>query len=452
MEFGEYLENCIRKRDLSINALSRECNVNRGGLYSVFKDQRKLTVSQLHKLISKIGLNPSEENELTELYFSNRYGKQEFEKIKLLMQLIQHFPGLSGKNQSPSALNDKVAVTLKTFVAENQQVISNFPFELEEVDTLFYTAIQEKKLQTFTHILELDEKEDYRHNYTSLFYSLKYMRLLQFPHYCWTPFASDGSGALLPYFALGEHSAVIFCSEIAVCIKDKSTLKALMSKVQTLLATCRRFGTHTQDIMQVKDEYKKGASKSTSAVTIASYPCLAFFVDHEIMQRAVNPNLPNKEALVEIAYSHYQSLYARVQPVVFTTESGLKKFAATGNLAEIFASYVNLIDTDLRVRVLENIAESIKADRFFLLDKNKINIPQGIAIEKYANKIFFNLCDEEVENFAAYDQCAAELDDLSMVNTFAHMADYFISSRRVCSKEYSLQFVNNLIAGLACMK
>lgn len=452
MEFGEYLETCIRKRDLSINALSRECNVNRGGLYSVFKDQRKLTVSQLHKLISKIGLNPSEENELTELYFSNRYGKQEFEKIKLLMQLIQHFPELPGKNLSFSALNDKVATMLKTFVAENQQIVSNFPFELEEVDTLFYTAIQEKKIKTFTHILELDEKNNYRHNYTSLYRSLKYMRLLQFPYYRWTSLASDSSGALLPYFALGENSAVLFCKETAVCIKDKSTLKALMSQAQNLLTNCRRFGTHTQDIMQVKDEYQKGVSKSTSAITIASYPCLAFFVDREIMQRAVNPNLPNKDALVEIAYSHYQSLYARIQPVVFTTEAGLKKFAATGNLAELFSLYVTLLDTELRVQVLENIAESIKADRFFLLDKNKFHIPQGIAIEKYASKIFFNLCDEEVENFAMFDQCAAELDDLSMVNTFAHMADYLISSRRVCSKEYSLQFVDNLIAGLACMK
>lgn len=80
MKFGEYLEEIIRKRDLSINALSNECKINRGGLYSAFKNQRKLNVNQLFALISKLGLTATEEKELTELYFIDLYGKADYKK------------------------------------------------------------------------------------------------------------------------------------------------------------------------------------------------------------------------------------------------------------------------------------------------------------------------------------------------------------------------------------
>ena len=186
MKFGEYLEELIRKRDLSINALSNECKINRGGLYSVFKNQRKLKSDQLFALISKLGLTATEEKELTELYFIDLYGRADYDKINFLIDQMQNFFTVKDLSTVQSAKNSDVADKLKSFVNENNEVITNFSFSFTQADIIFYNAVKSSKITDFTHILFLDEKDNYRYNYSSVFKSLKYMYLLQFPYYLYT--------------------------------------------------------------------------------------------------------------------------------------------------------------------------------------------------------------------------------------------------------------------------
>lgn len=101
-----------------------------------------------------------------------------------------------------------------------------------------------------------------------------------------------------------------------------------------------------------------------------------------------------------------------------------------------------------RIKILEKILDAIENDTFFLLDKSKITVPPGFILEKYANKAIFYITDDEKEDFASYDNFIAEFKDMSFVKSLNLVADYLVKSRKVCSKEYSLQFVNNIISGL----
>lgn len=75
----------------------------------------------------------------------------------------------------------------------------------------------------------------------------------------------------------------------------------------------------------------------------------------------------------------------------------------------------------------------------------------GLSIEKAMNKVFFNGFDPSKESFFVSDLFFAELDDLSLVNALTDLTEYWIKSRKVCSKDYSVQFVNNIISGLECL-
>ena len=445
MKFGEYLEELIRKRDLSINALSNECKINRGGLYSVFKNQRKLKSDQLFALISKLGLTATEEKELAELYFIDLYGKADYNKIIFLINQMQNFFTVEEKSTEQ---NTDVTDKLKSFVNDNEKVITNFSFSFIQADKLFYDSVKSGKITDFIHILFLDEKDNYRYNYSSVFKSLKYMYFQQYPYYLYTSIRSLGICSIMPYFAVGDHTALLFSKEKAIVINDPVAVCALADEAHRLMRKSKKFGTHSMDMMQIKDEYQKGLLNNTTTFSISSYPCLAQFVDYEAMKCAVRPELPNKDMLVELAYSHYSSIYSTMQQINIVTENGIKQFAEKGNFCEISGDFINCVDVEHRIKVLEKVSEAIEKDIFFLLDKKKITIPSGFMIEKYANKTIFYLMDEEKENFSLYDKFYAEFEDMSFVKFVNLAADYLIKSRTVCTKEYSVQFVNNIIAGL----
>ena len=451
MNFGAYLESCIRKRNLSINSLSRECNINRGGLYSVFKQQRKLREDQLFNLIAKIGLTPVETDKLTDLFFQEFYGKEEFEKLTFLMKWMQAPLTMKAPSEDEDEAKVSVVQALQTFLAANSVVTTNFPFSLENVDRLFYNALQQGQISAVTHLVYLDEKDDYKHNYSAIFKSLKYMFLLQFPRYCWRAYNPAKVDTLLPFFAIGDQTAVLFSKSSAVTLKEKSAIQTLLVSAQKQLNHCKTLGQHPMDIMQIKDSYQKRLVRSGRMIEIQSYLCIAPFADRETMQNAVKPDIPNKEALVEIAYSHYQSLFSAMDYMEFTTENGLKEFARTGNIEEIPDLFVNPLDIPHRIRVLKKIVSAVADNHLYILDKNKITIPMGLSIEKAMNKVFFNGFDPSKESFFVSDLFFAELDDLSLVNALTDLTEYWIKSRKVCSKDYSVQFVNNIISGLECL-
>ncbi len=53
MTFGEYLNECIDKRDIPIAKITRISGINRGKLYNVFYNKRKLSEEELFSLIEK---------------------------------------------------------------------------------------------------------------------------------------------------------------------------------------------------------------------------------------------------------------------------------------------------------------------------------------------------------------------------------------------------------------
>lgn len=449
MKFGEYLENLVRDSGISINALSNECCVNRGGLYSVFKQSRQLKPEQLYTLISKLCLTHAEEEKLTSLYFIDMYGSERYKKILCLIDAIKKCAEDKAYKPDYSDLNSDLMAKLQSFIRENSSVITNYSCDFIEADSLFYDSVKNGQITNFVHILALDDQGNYKYNYNSVFSSVKYMYLCQFPYYYFTSLKPQKPLSLLPYFAIGDKSALLFSREKVVEVNDAESVNILAEEAEKLKQSCKCFGTHTVDIMQIKDSYKKGMADGSTSITLSSYPCLASYVDREAMENAVRQDLPNKEGLVEIAYSHYSNMFKHIKNVIICSESGIKKFAETGNLIEISSDLIQNLDVEHRIGVLRKVIAAIENNTFYLLDEQKIKIPENLELEKYANRIYFGGNYGNTDNFSMYDAFFAAFESYSFVEDFRITAEYIIQSRLVCTKAYAVQFIHDLIAGIS---
>lgn len=69
VEFGKYLEKCLKKHDISLNSAANMLGLNRGDLYHIIDSKRKLKPEAFKNLIESIRFTAEEERKLTKLFF-----------------------------------------------------------------------------------------------------------------------------------------------------------------------------------------------------------------------------------------------------------------------------------------------------------------------------------------------------------------------------------------------
>lgn len=455
MDFGSYLENCIRKKGISINALTKACGINRGGLYSIFKNERKLKEDKLFEIIKIAGLNSAEEEKLIRLYFCDYFGESEFQRIENLLNEIQKVgrdrnfePDLPPFQKKDILIGEEIDSALKVLIDTNEVITTNFSYSCERIDQIFYSAVSSGKIKELHHIITLYEDSEDEHNYQTLFSSFKYMYLQQFPYYQWNSLEQFEHAISFQYFAVGFNGALLFNDDWGIFIEDKTAVAKLNDKAAALLDRCTQLGDVVEDIMAIKQLYQRSFSDKGIAISFQGYLCVAPFADYEFVFSIVRRELPQYELLARIAYEHYKSIFETLDFFQFATIDGLKEFAKTGNVAEVPGTLVQPADIPQRIKILKKIILAAERGHFFIFDDDKFHMPRNMTIEKYTNRMMFTGFDRTVSNFGNTDKFLAELSDVSLMNAFQHAAEYLIRGRKVHSKDFTRRLINELILEL----
>ena len=460
MTSGKYLEKCIKKREVSISYLTKISGVNRGKLYYVYEGKRKLTEDELFLLIEKAGFSNIETDKLLNLYFEDVYGKTEFSRIKYLENAIQrdNYSCIncnihSVENDIKGAIENKKQLvnSIIYMFYHDREIISNFSYRDEEIDSVVFDCVLNSKMK-LTHIMDLSVDEMSEENLERIFASLKYMYNNCFPVYRYTNIRQMEYNNIFPYYFVGESYAILYNDDNGIFISDTEIVSNIRKNVNKVVDDCILLGLKTNDLMYVKSLYEKGSKQfGSSTITFTFYPCIAKYVDYDFMYSITKNELPEKDMLVNIAFEYYSKIYQNRKFICLTTSKGLQMFSETGNIQEIYDTYVNAADKESRIKVLKNMIVGINNGDLFILDDDKINICPGMEIENHNKKLIINGYDFEKKNFTAVDKFIFSLDDQSIINTFNNFKDYIIHARKVYPKEYSIRFIEGLIVKLEHM-
>lgn len=460
MTFGQYLEKCIKKRDISISHLTKISGINRGKLYYVYDGKRKLTEDELFSLINKAGFSSVESDKLVDLYFEEMYGKAEFSKIKYLENAIQrnnYIGGFCKYNSSDNEIKgsienkEQLINSINYIFYHDREIISNFSYRDTEIDNVVFECILNSQA-ALIHIIDLSTDELAEENLERIFASLKYMYNNSFPVCRYTHIKQMKYDNMFPYYFVGEKYAILYNDENGVFIDSADTVKIIRENAAKIIKDAISFGTKPEDIMFVKSLYEKGAKQDGSnTITFSYYPCIAKYVDFDFMYSITKDEIPEKDMLVNIAFEYYSKLYQNHDFYVITTTKGIEMFAETGYVQEIPALYINATNRVYRIKVLKNMLEGINDEKLFIFDDDKINMLPGLEIENYNKKLIVNGYDIKKENFSSFDKFILHFYDQSIINTLNNFKDYIIYSRKVYPKEYSIRFIEGLIVKLEHM-
>lgn len=458
MTFGDYLKECIEKKEVQVATLARSVGLNRGKLYNVFYGERSLTETELFSLIETAGFTPNEAQKLVDLYFTEIFGKTEFAKIKVLEKIIQtDVHACSGFNRKTFSDDVEGSIECKSqllnavsyIFGHEKTVISNFSFDNKELDALVFDCVINSDVG-FTHITELSETPSAAENIASVACALKYMYNNSFPVYRYTDTEHATKSGLFPYYFVGETHAILFNSVNGIFIRDKASVAKIRENAVADAADCAPLGIKTDDVVYHSSLYDTALkNENISLYVISFYPCVATCSDYDIIYSLARDDLPEKEGLVNIAYEHYSRFYTMPEHCSIVSKAGIESFAETGNIQEIPNKFVKSANKETRIKILQKMLEKIESGEIYIADDSKIKLQPEFSLESFCTDLmlFFGY-DFKKSDFFVADKYLCALYDISFVNTVKNLTQYLIHSKKVYPKEFSKTFIKNLISKL----
>ena len=457
MTFGEFLKECIEKRNLSVANLTKESGVNRGKLYYVFDDKRKLTVDELDAIIDGAGIAGAEAERLIDLFFREKFGDDEFERVKCLENALKRencavkpCPLPPCKDSVVGAINDRDALAdaVVYLFANDEDIITNYSFLDKKIDETVFSCVMnggEKKLAA--HIMLFSNENAGTDNIETIFASLKFLYNGFFPLYRHADIVRMKYMNMFPYWFVGRKYAVLYGDGKGIVIDDPDAVRTVYAAALTETEKCVPFGVHNDDIMFIKDIHaKKDGKYGCIRLNMSSIPCLGGFADYEFIYNVAKEELPDREMLAKIAYRYYDDIFT--DSVKITSCGGMRRFAETGLVQEIPAALVNAASVADRVRLLKTLIEAVNDGRLFLTDDEKFEMCPGLAVAVHAKGIFLSGADCTKEPIFEVEKFIVDIEDIGLVKTFGELGEYIIRSGKVFSKEYAASFTEELVIEL----
>lgn len=463
---AKLLDEIMNRHELSMSLLDKMSGVSKGVLHKIINGEVNMSHANFKKLLSALPFTAEERKEFYSSFYSEMYGKNvistvekvlaEYNKIdenrtnfKIAEGLKEEPEGgfLDGKRNIYSAIYD---ITQST-----QSIYTNFPFDYDGgvLDDMFYSLAAENKDLHLVHFIEFYNEDGAGDNISTYMRTLRYMNLEKIP-VSLSVKNKVNNFSPLPYFVYGNSGIVFFGNDIGILVRDKKALDAFDGYVKQLEKDARPCGVHINNLFELKNVTSASAvTKITQYYSIQAYPCIVFYLSLDDIMAVAKPegklDLPfSYEQQVLLFYSYYENYGKLINKLnlSFCSVEGLDEFALTGRFTEAPKNFSKPFSPEMRIQLLDKVAESIKNDRAFVLDSKKIKIPDKISIgfDDSGVSVFGDDGDFLGSTFFSF------VDTPQFISAFSLLPEYLINCGYVYEKENALRYIENAKAIARC--
>jgi hypothetical protein len=462
--FGAVFKDCIQQTNNSVAWFAREIGMNRGMLYNIWDGKRKLPEERLHQLLRAHVFTPVQEQRLRETYYRAVYGEEAFERLLFIKNALARMtqpeitPVLPKDPYRPQGAIEAISnvarmakalrFMLETELAESSPHIdTNYPFSAVAIDDLVYTILKKNdQAVQFRHIISFEQDGQSVHNLQNLFASLRYCKLRHSPLY---RYAAAAQNCMYPCFFITNRHALLFHPEgnNGLFISEPEVVATISLNVSQQMAACTPLALFLTNEMELQQIYAQKSLLKQDGGGFSWWPCLVGFMDFKLLDQVAAPDIPARNAVLQIIESFYRTLLNNASAPLFFTPQGFRAFAATGQFHEASERFLLQASPTLRAEILGRVSGLIETRKFniLLLDETEVAYPQNFCLDFYGN----GLCargtiSEFSDGFSG--EYTIFLDDAAMLQDFENFKDYIQRNRFYYPQEWTLQLLEELRA------
>ena len=465
---AKLLKEIMDNHGMSINMLEKESDINKGVLSKILNCDVNMSTVNFQKLLSSLPFTGEEKKEFYISYYSEIYGQNVISSIEKIISQYNavndnqtNFTITKGLDAVPDGgfLNGKQNIYGAIYdITQNAEwVYANFSFDYDGgvLDDYFYSLVSdESKELSLVHFIEFYKIDCTDENIKTYIRTLRYMNKKSFP----VSLPSDKKVAgisPLPYFVYSDNGLVFFGDDMGLLVSDKNALDAFSFYAKQLEKDAKPCGVHLNNLFELKNVTSASSTtKLTQYYSLQTYPCIVFFLSLDDIMAVANPegklDLPlTYEQQVQLFYAYYENygrLIGKFSKSICSVE-GLDDFALTGRFIEAPRAFSKPFSPEMRIHLLDRVAEMIEKDRAFVVDSKKLKIPQDISLcFDNAGVSFFGDADKDYVGGAFY----GFVDTPQFITAFSLLPEYLVNCGYVYEKENALRYIENAKAIARC--
>ena len=207
------------------------------------------------------------------------------------------------------------------------------------------------------------------------------------------------------YYSMNGLSCMILTSEFAITCnseytmgifyKDPAVVSMLWSLYDSYQDKCRPLFYAADYLSMDGNDFDSPIYRETPSYVLQPEACMVPFIDRQILDAAIVPEFPNREASIRQieALSHVnQAKMEKGVSNVYFTKRGLADFAAKGLIKEIPDHFYRPLTVKERIRLLKRILPCCRNGNYRLLKKplNQLSDNLHLCVNSTFGYLLFN--------------------------------------------------------------
>ncbi len=468
--FGVLLKKFIEEINISVSQFAKTLQFNRGWLYSVFDGTKSLPEEKFQIILAMSCFTQYQKTALREAYYREIYGSAAINRVLYLQSAFRGKSGLVAHakiyNYTPSKNIESVAginqlCSVVDYLLRNElefsdshHVYTNFPYSFTEMDDTVYEVMSSSggKLP-LDHIIVFEPGRTDTYNINNIFASLRYIQLRSNPQCLYETGSIDISGnRLYPCFFVTSSCLFLFdpVTFTGLVIADKTAAVSARFYTQRIVSRCKPLAIFSRDEIDLKQIIAK-TNHQNIEISFGNQLCIGVFADEEIADGLLRPDLPAREATIQIALNYYgQYLKANENNsnvvTSFHSQRSFEEFAKTGIVSEVSNRIVVPASVETRKKILIKMLAGVENGTICtkLVDSTLVDLPDRISIEiSKNNACVFGMISDGTDGY--FGEYFINITDSMAIADFRNYADYILRNGFTLPDEYFKHFLRDLI-------
>lgn len=485
-QIDKLLRKYIKRSGYTIYGIAKTSGVNRSTLQKILLENRKPSRILIDRLMPFLNLSPEEESEILSIMEIMNTGETLYHQRLYIRKLLEHTSyTLCGSYADTTLPPSDADITngepyQKSQFFHGQPAVENLihkwikqeclkaapqvQIHLPGDSVLLHSILlhtmhgcpdyQKLTIRHLTYFFKIKNSNKLAAENLKILYNIipfianTTLNYHAYYYYHDTYFMTQHILTAFTYYITGSGWSILLSSDYttALFFDSPDTSLYLNELFDTELLQARPLAAVCTNPESISPIHIQASSADFGYAFLEFQPCLAPYLTDDLIRRYIRKDIKTREQMISRVLSLCQQLRSLTQCTHTFSKDGLRYFTETGHVTYLPDNCAHPFSPEDRIYLLRQLYQDVEGGtwNYFMADSQIISVSDTFSFAVMESKgLTFTGFDEHIRSYKYIF-----IEEQTLINAFYDYITYLIQTPFICSKEVTLDFIQQCIRSL----